>query len=179
MQALIYHGPGQKQWESKSDPKIEDPTDAIVRIDVLLPRLHTHKDQIPRMAVRGTLGCTAGLDVIPKVTCRSAGSNRGNPDLACQSPLVPGGSARTCRPRGGHGWLEYPLGRPRPEFGYAPTWRRGFPGYLHRPRQCAGRGDRVAGVCPAPSTSRKERSERQPHYRTDLGFVAPTAVVDG
>ncbi len=33
MQALIYHGPGQKQWESKSDPKIEDPTDAIVKID--------------------------------------------------------------------------------------------------------------------------------------------------
>src|SRR5829696_9581515 len=101
------------------------------------------------------------------------------PDLARQSPLVPGGSARTCRPRWGRGWLEYPPGRPRPEFGYAHNGRRVFPGLLHLPRQCAGRGDRVARVRPAPSTSRKERSERQPPPCADLGFVAPTAVVDG
>ncbi len=50
---------------------------------------------------------------------------------------------------------------------------------LRCPRQCAGRGDRVARVRPAPSASQKERPERQPHPRTDLGIVAPTAVVDG
>ena len=33
MKALVYHGPGEKQWESKPDPGIEKPEDAIVRID--------------------------------------------------------------------------------------------------------------------------------------------------
>jgi alcohol dehydrogenase len=33
MQALVYHGPGDKQWESKAVPNIEDPNDAIVKID--------------------------------------------------------------------------------------------------------------------------------------------------
>src|SRR5829696_717251 len=80
------------------------------------------------------------------------------PDLARQSPLVPGGSARTCRPRREHGWLEYPHGRPCPEFGYAPTWRPEHAGLLHRPRQRAGRGDRVARVCPASSAGPNERS---------------------
>jgi hypothetical protein len=50
---------------------------------------------------------------------------------------------------------------------------------LHRPRQCAGRGDRMAGVRPAPSAEPNERPERKPHHRADLGFVAPTAVADG
>jgi hypothetical protein len=30
------------------------------------------------------------------------------PDLARRSPLVPSGSARTCRPRRGHGWPSMP-----------------------------------------------------------------------
>jgi alcohol dehydrogenase len=33
VQALVYHGPGDKHWESKSDPTIEDPTDSLVEID--------------------------------------------------------------------------------------------------------------------------------------------------
>jgi len=33
MKALVYHGPGQKDWETKTDPKILAPSDAIVRID--------------------------------------------------------------------------------------------------------------------------------------------------
>lgn len=32
MKALVYHGPGQKNWESKTKPGILKPTDAIVRI---------------------------------------------------------------------------------------------------------------------------------------------------
>jgi hypothetical protein len=30
MQALVYHGPDRKQWESKPDPKLEHPSDVIV-----------------------------------------------------------------------------------------------------------------------------------------------------
>ncbi|ACZ29258.1 Alcohol dehydrogenase GroES domain protein [Xylanimonas cellulosilytica DSM 15894] len=33
MKALVYHGPGHKEWESVPDPAILAPTDAIVRID--------------------------------------------------------------------------------------------------------------------------------------------------
>jgi alcohol dehydrogenase len=33
MKALVYHGLGEKAWESVPDPDIIEPTDAIVRID--------------------------------------------------------------------------------------------------------------------------------------------------
>jgi alcohol dehydrogenase len=33
MKALVYHGPGSKAWEEVPDPKIQDPTDCIVKID--------------------------------------------------------------------------------------------------------------------------------------------------
>ena len=37
MEALVYHGPGQRAWELVPDPKIEEPTDAVVRIDKVSP----------------------------------------------------------------------------------------------------------------------------------------------
>jgi alcohol dehydrogenase len=33
MKALVYHGPGQRGWDSVDDPKIIDQTDIVVRID--------------------------------------------------------------------------------------------------------------------------------------------------
>ena len=33
MKALVYHGPGERAWESAPDPSIVESTDAIVRID--------------------------------------------------------------------------------------------------------------------------------------------------
>ena len=33
MKALIYHGPGQKSWDDVPDPRIIDPTDAIIGVD--------------------------------------------------------------------------------------------------------------------------------------------------
>ncbi len=59
MQALIYHGPGAKQWESKSDPEIEDPTDAIVKIDTTTicgTDLHILKGDVPTVDEGRTLG---------------------------------------------------------------------------------------------------------------------------
>jgi alcohol dehydrogenase len=59
MQALIYHGPGDKQWESKSDPRIEDPTDAIVKIDTTTicgTDLHILKGDVPTVDEGRTLG---------------------------------------------------------------------------------------------------------------------------
>ncbi|MGW3938780.1 hypothetical protein [Streptomyces phaeochromogenes] len=33
MRALVRHGPGQASWDTVTDPVIEDPTGAIVRVD--------------------------------------------------------------------------------------------------------------------------------------------------
>jgi hypothetical protein len=33
MKAVVYHGPGERGWDTVDDPAILDPTDAIVRID--------------------------------------------------------------------------------------------------------------------------------------------------
>jgi len=59
MQALVYHGPGEKEWESKSDPTIEQPTDAIVEIDTTTicgTDLHILKGDVPTVTEGRTLG---------------------------------------------------------------------------------------------------------------------------
>ena len=59
MQALVYHGPGEKEWESKSDPTIEQPTDAIVEIDTTTicgTDLHILKGDVPAVTDGRTLG---------------------------------------------------------------------------------------------------------------------------
>jgi alcohol dehydrogenase len=59
MQALVYHGPGEKQWESKADPTIEQPTDAIVEIDTTTicgTDLHILKGDVPTVTDGRTLG---------------------------------------------------------------------------------------------------------------------------
>jgi alcohol dehydrogenase len=59
MQALVYHGPGEKEWESKADPTIEQPTDAIVQIDTTTicgTDLHILKGDVPTVTDGRTLG---------------------------------------------------------------------------------------------------------------------------
>ncbi len=59
MQALVYHGPGEKEWESKSDPTIQQPTDAIVEIDTTTicgTDLHILKGDVPTVTDGRTLG---------------------------------------------------------------------------------------------------------------------------
>src|SRR4028119_1038377 len=59
MQALVYHGPGEKEWESKSDPTIEQPTDALVQIDTTTicgTDLHILKGDVPTVTDGRTLG---------------------------------------------------------------------------------------------------------------------------
>jgi alcohol dehydrogenase len=51
MKALAYHGPGQRAWEEVPDPKIEAPTDVIVKIDsttICGTDLHILKGDVPR-----------------------------------------------------------------------------------------------------------------------------------
>ena len=59
MKALVYHGPGQKNWEDVSDPKIQEPTDAVVRIDsatICGTDLHILKGDVPEVKPGTILG---------------------------------------------------------------------------------------------------------------------------
>ena len=59
MNALVYHGPGQKAWEEVPDPVIVEPTDAIVRIDVSTicgTDLHILKGDVPEVTPGTILG---------------------------------------------------------------------------------------------------------------------------
>ena len=59
MKALVYHGPGERAWEEVPDPKILDPTDAIVRIDAATicgTDLHILKGDVPETTPGTVLG---------------------------------------------------------------------------------------------------------------------------
>jgi len=59
MKALVYHGPGQRGWDSVDDPMLIDPTDAIVRIDTTTicgTDLHILKGDVPETTPGTILG---------------------------------------------------------------------------------------------------------------------------
>jgi alcohol dehydrogenase len=59
MKALVYHGPGQKSWETVADPKPEEPTDIVVRIDTTTicgTDLHILKGDVPTVEQGRVLG---------------------------------------------------------------------------------------------------------------------------
>ncbi len=59
MQALVYHGPGRRSWETKPRPKLQESTDAIVRVSATTicgTDLHILKGDVPSVAEGRTLG---------------------------------------------------------------------------------------------------------------------------
>jgi alcohol dehydrogenase len=59
MKALVYHGPGERGWDTIDDPTIIDPTDAIVRIDtstICGSDLHILKGDVPETQPGTVLG---------------------------------------------------------------------------------------------------------------------------
>jgi alcohol dehydrogenase len=59
MKALVYHGPGQRAWETVPDPMILEATDAIVRIDtstICGTDLHILKGDVPEVEPGRILG---------------------------------------------------------------------------------------------------------------------------
>ena len=59
MKALVYHGPGRKAWEHVPDPKIINPTDAIVQVDITTicgTDLHILKGDVPAVTDGRILG---------------------------------------------------------------------------------------------------------------------------
>ena len=59
MKALVYHGPGHKEWEEAPDPEIIDPTDVIVQMDTTTicgTDLHILKGDVPAVTDGRILG---------------------------------------------------------------------------------------------------------------------------
>ena len=59
MKGLVYHGPGERAWETVPDRRLEEPTDAIVRIDtstICGTDLHILKGDVPEVTPGTILG---------------------------------------------------------------------------------------------------------------------------
>src|SRR5206468_10259552 len=59
MKALVYHGPGERGWDSVADPTIMAPTDIIVRVDATTicgTDLHILKGDVPETLPGTVLG---------------------------------------------------------------------------------------------------------------------------
>jgi alcohol dehydrogenase len=111
MQALVYHGPGRKQWESKPDPGLERPTDAIVRIETATicgTDLHILKGDVPSCEEGRTLGHEAVGTV---VETGNAVENVRPGDRVLVSCISACGRCRYCREgmygqcQSGGGWI--------------------------------------------------------------------------
>lgn len=69
MKALVYHGPGQKSWETVPDPQIAEPSDAIVKMETTTicgTDLHILKGDVPAVTDGRVLG-HEGVGVVVEV----------------------------------------------------------------------------------------------------------------
>jgi alcohol dehydrogenase len=111
MKALVYHGPGQRGWDTVEDPTIRDPTDAIVRIDtstICGTDLHILKGDVPEV----TPGTVLGHEAVGTVQAVGAGVSTVAPgDKVLISCITSCGSCRFCKQGryglcvGGGGWI--------------------------------------------------------------------------
>jgi alcohol dehydrogenase len=111
MQAVVFHGPGQKNWEEVPDPKIVDDSDAIVRITsttICGTDLHILKGDVPAM----TPGRILGHEAVGTVTETGPGVRSVKQgDHVLLSCISACGRCRYCRERqygqciGGGGWI--------------------------------------------------------------------------
>jgi alcohol dehydrogenase len=111
MKALVYHGPGQRAWETMPDPTIQEPTDAIVRIDtstICGTDLHILKGDVPAVEPGRILGHEAVGTVIE---VGSAVSTLEPGDRVLVSCITSCGRCRFCKEAryglctGGGGWI--------------------------------------------------------------------------
>ena len=111
MRALVYHGPGQKSWDTVPDPVIVDDTDAIVKVDATTicgSDLHILRGDVPEV----TDGRILGHEAVGTVTAVGASvKNLSVGDRVLVSCITACGSCRFCREArygqctGGGGWI--------------------------------------------------------------------------
>jgi alcohol dehydrogenase len=97
MDALVFHGPGDKKWESKPDPALDASTDAVVRIDTTTicgTDLHIMKGDVPAVTAGRTLGHEAVGTV---VATGDAVSNFAEGDRVLVSCISACGGCAYCR----------------------------------------------------------------------------------
>jgi alcohol dehydrogenase len=111
MKALVYHGPGQREWETIPDPTIHEPTDAIVRIETATicgTDIHILRGDVPEVEAGRVLGHEAVgtvVEVGSAVTTIKAG------DRVLVSCITSCGRCRFCKQgryglcTGGGGWI--------------------------------------------------------------------------
>jgi alcohol dehydrogenase len=111
MNALVYHGPGQKAWESVPDPEIDRPTDAIVRLTtstICGTDLHILAGDVPEVTPGTVLG-HEGVGVVMETGAAVTGLAEG--DRVLVSCITSCGRCRFCREgryglcTGGGGWI--------------------------------------------------------------------------
>jgi alcohol dehydrogenase len=111
MKALVYHGPGERRWETAPDPKLEKPTDVVVRIDsstICGTDLHILKGDVPEVKQGTILGHEAVGTV---VEAGSAVTTLAEGDRVLVSCITACGRCRFCREghyglcTGGGGWI--------------------------------------------------------------------------
>ena len=111
MRALVYHGPGSKAWEEVPEPEIQDPTDAIVRVDTTTicgTDLHILKGDVPAVIDGRILGHEA-VGTVEQVGAAVTTLEPG--DRVLVSCISACGRCRYCREGqfgqciGGGGWI--------------------------------------------------------------------------
>jgi alcohol dehydrogenase len=111
MKALVYHGPGQKSWDTVPSPTIQTPTDAIVKIDTATicgSDLHILKGDVPAVKAGTILGHEAVGTI---VETGSAVTKFQIGDHVLVSCITSCGSCRFCKEArygqciGGGGWI--------------------------------------------------------------------------
>ena len=111
MKALVYHGPGRKAWEEVADPRIIDPTDAIVGVDAVTicgTDLHILKGDVPEVSDGRILGHEAVGTVEAVGTAVTTLQPGDHVLVSCISAC---GRCRFCREgaygqcQGGGGWI--------------------------------------------------------------------------
>jgi alcohol dehydrogenase len=111
MNALVYHGPGERAWEDVPDPAIQAPTDAIVKIDTTTicgTDLHILKGDVPTCVPGTVLGHEAVGTI---VETGDAVTNFSIGDHVLISCVTACGRCRFCKERrygqclGGGGWI--------------------------------------------------------------------------
>jgi alcohol dehydrogenase len=111
MKALVYHGPGERSWETAPDPTIQEPTDVVVRIDsstICGTDLHILKGDVPEVKPGTILGHEAVGTV---VAAGAAVTTVAEGDRVLVSCITSCGRCRFCKEGhyglclGGGGWI--------------------------------------------------------------------------
>jgi alcohol dehydrogenase len=111
MRAIVFHGPGKKDWEEVPKPEIQADTDAIVRVDAVTicgTDLHILKGDVPTV----TAGRILGHEAVGTVEQVGSGvKNVEVGDKVLVSCITSCGACRFCREGrygqclGGGGWI--------------------------------------------------------------------------